>query len=312
MPRFDVTIAGELNLDLILYGLPDQLPPERELLADRMMLTLGSSSAIVAHNLAALGSRVGFQSLIGDDSLGHIAAERLAEGGVDVSRVRRVHSSTTTGVTIILQRTGWRNMLTYAGTIAELSLTDLDFDYLLDSRHFHLSSLYLQRALLPDVGELFRRLKADGLTISLDTNDDPQDLWGGGLTDSLKYVDVLLPNRREATRITGTDDLGIAVQRLAEMVPVVVVKLGPEGALAQRGTERFTAPALNVTAIDAVGAGDSFNAGFLHQYVRAADLPSCLASGNLAGALSVTRPGGTEAFRDSEYRERFLREHGPV
>ena len=52
MPRFDVTIAGELNLDLILYGLPEQLAPERELLADRMMLTLGSSSAIVAHNLA--------------------------------------------------------------------------------------------------------------------------------------------------------------------------------------------------------------------------------------------------------------------
>src|ERR1700726_4498347 len=59
MPRFDVTLAGELNLDLILYGLPDDLPPERELLADRMMLTLGSSSAIVAHNLSALGTRVG-------------------------------------------------------------------------------------------------------------------------------------------------------------------------------------------------------------------------------------------------------------
>ena len=76
MPTFDVTIAGELNLDLILYGLPEQLPPERELLADRMMLTLGSSSAIVAHNLSALGSRVGFQSRIGDDPLGQIALER--------------------------------------------------------------------------------------------------------------------------------------------------------------------------------------------------------------------------------------------
>ena len=54
----EVCVVGEINLDLILYGLPEQLPPERELLADRMMLTLGSSSAIVAHNLAALGSRV--------------------------------------------------------------------------------------------------------------------------------------------------------------------------------------------------------------------------------------------------------------
>ena len=108
MPRFDVTVAGELNLDLILYGLPDELPPERELLADRMMLTLGSSSAIVAHNLAALGSRVGFQSLIGEDSLGQIALDRLSEGGVDVSQVRRKRGATTTGLTVILHHTGWR------------------------------------------------------------------------------------------------------------------------------------------------------------------------------------------------------------
>ena len=310
MPRFDVTSAGELNLDLILYGLPDELPPERELLADRMMLTLGSSSAIVAHNLAALGSRVGFQSLVGDDSLGQIALDRLAEGGVDVSRVNRVHGPTKTGLTIILQRAGWRNILTYAGTIAELSLKDLDFDYLADSRHFHLSSLYLQRGLQPDLGELFRRLKSAGLTISLDTNDDPEDRWGGGLKGILKYVDVLLPNSREATRITGTDDPEIAIKQLAEMVPLVVVKLGHEGALAQRGMERFASSSIKVTAVDAVGAGDSFDAGFLHEYLRGSDLTTCLASGNRAGALSVTRPGGTEAFRDREYRERFLREHG--
>ena len=114
MPRFDVTIAGELNLDLILYGLPEQLPPERELLADRMMLTLGSSSAIVAHNLAALGSRVGFQSRIGDDPLGQIALDRLQQSGVDVSLVRRVPGQITTGLTVILHHTAWRNILTYA------------------------------------------------------------------------------------------------------------------------------------------------------------------------------------------------------
>jgi sugar/nucleoside kinase (ribokinase family) len=309
MPRFDVTLAGELNLDLILYGLPEELPPERELLADRMMLTLGSSSAIVAHNLAALGSRVGFQSIIGDDSLGQIALDRLREGGVDVSGVQRRPGATTTGLTVILQRTGWRNILTYPGTIAELSLPDLDFDSLLDSRHFHLSSLYLQRALLPDAAQLFRRIKAAGLSISLDTNDDPQDLWDGGLKSLLPYVDVFLPNTREATRITGIDDMEAAVGRLAEMVPLVVAKLGSQGALAQRGGERFTSPALAVPAVDAVGAGDSFDAGFLHEYLRGSDLATCLAGGNRAGALSVTRPGGTEAFRDQEFRERFLREH---
>ena len=308
MPRFDVTIAGELNLDLILYGLPEQLPPERELLADRMMLTLGSSSAIVAHNMAALGSRVGFQSRIGEDPLGEIALDRLQQGGVDVSCVRRVPGSTTTGLTVILHHESWRNILTYAGTIAETSWEDLDLDYLSDSRHFHLSSYYLQRALRPRVGELFQRLKSKGLTISLDTNDDPDDQWQGGLHEVLRCVDIFLPNQREACKAAGTEDLDAAIHKLSKQVPLVVVKLGPKGSLAQRGDERFSSPSQEVIAVDTVGAGDSFDAGFLHEYVRGADLPRCLASGNRAGALSTTRPGGTEAFRDPAHLRRFFRQ----
>jgi sugar/nucleoside kinase (ribokinase family) len=306
MPRFDVTIAGELNLDLILYGLPEQLPPERELLADGMALTLGSSSAIVAHNLAALGNRVGFQSRIGDDPLGQIALDRLAQGGTDTSRIRTAPGQIKTALSVILQREQWRTILTYPGTIVELTAADLDFDSLADSRHFHLSSFFLQKGLQASVPELLCRLKAAGLTISLDTNDDPEDLWEGGVRDALRHVDVFLPNAREARKIAGTDDLELAVKRLAELVPLVVVKVGREGAIAQRGEERVTSPAVRVETVDAVGAGDSFDAGFLHQYVRGADLFSCLAHGNLAGAFSTTRPGGTEAFRDREHRERFF------
>jgi sugar/nucleoside kinase (ribokinase family) len=309
MPRFDVTIAGELNLDLILYGLPDELPPERELLADGMMLTLGGSSAILAHNLAALGSRVGFQSRIGDDDLGQAALQPLQQSGVDVSRLRRVPGAIKTGLTVILQRAVWRNMVTYSGTIAELTWDDLDLDYLADSRHFHFSSFYLQQGLRPRVPELFRKMKERGLSISLDTNDDPDDGWEGGLHDALRYVDVFLPNEREAQKAAGVGDLETAVKKLAALVPLVVVKLGREGALAQRGTERFVSPALTVEAVDAVGAGDSFDAGFLHQYVRGSDLSACLRAGNLAGAFSTTRPGGTEAFRDAKYREQFFREN---
>jgi sugar/nucleoside kinase (ribokinase family) len=152
MPRFDVTIAGEVNLDLILYGVPEELPRERELLADRMMLTLEGSSPILAHNLAALGSRVGFQSGIGDDNFGDIALHPLQQSGVDVSCARRAHSIEKTG---ILKRERWRNLVTYAGTIAELTWDDLDFDHLTDSRHFHVSSFYLQRGLRARVPDCF-------------------------------------------------------------------------------------------------------------------------------------------------------------
>lgn len=309
MPRFDVTIAGELNLDLILYGLPSELPPERELLADRMALTLGSSSAIVAHNLAALGCKVGFASRIGDDPLGQIAVDRLAASGTDVSGVRRVAGQTKTGLTVILQREKLRNILTYPGTIFDLSLADLDFAYLSDARHFHLSSYFLQRSLTPHVEELFRRLKAAGLTISLDTNDDPNDRWDGGLMKVLNHVDVFMPSEREIKRIAHTDDLEAALKLVAEKVPLVVVKIGEKGAIAQRGHERIVSPAIQVDFVDPVGAGDSFDAGFLSQYVRGADLSACLRWGNLAGAFSTTRPGGTEAFRDREALQSFLHQH---
>ena len=241
MPRFDITIAGELNLDLILYGLPQELPPERESLAERMMLTLGSSSAIVAHNLAALGTRVGFISRIGDDLLGQMAVERIEDAQVDVSKLHR-SAGATTGLTVILQKESGRQIITYLGTIAELIFDDLDLEYLVDARHFHFSSYYLQRGLRPRVADLFRELKHAGLTISLDTNDDPDDSWDGSLEQVLPYVDVFLPNAREARKIARVDDLEAAVRHLSKSVPVLVVKLGAKGALAQRGNERLTSP----------------------------------------------------------------------
>ena len=305
MPQFDVTIAGELNLDLVLYGLPRELPPEREVIADNLALTLGGSSAIAAHNLALLGNRVGFITRVGNDSLGQIALDRLRDAGVDVSRVRSV-DTTGSGLTVILQHGTWRNILTYLGTISQLTYEDLDLDYLCSARHFHFSSFFLQTAIRPRMPELFKNLKTAGLTISLDTNDDPDDRWQG-VREALPYVDVLLPNKREALKISGEQELEGAVARLAEMVPVVVVKLGPEGAIARRGKEQFRSAAKRVDAIDTIGAGDSFDAGFITQYIRGADLETCVAYGNMAGALSTTKPGGTEAFRDHAHREQFFR-----
>jgi sugar/nucleoside kinase (ribokinase family) len=311
VPRFDVTLVGELNPDLILSGLPEELTPERELLANHLTLTLGSSSAIFAHNLSALGSRVGFISRIGDDPLGEISLRHLAEGGVDVSRLRRVSGPASTGLTVILLHAGRRNILTYPGTMFEMRFEDLDLGYLASARHFHLSSFFLHRALLPRVAELFAAMRKAGLTTSLDINDDPDDRWDSGLWEVLPQVDVFLPNAREACGVTGLADVEAAARRLAMTVPVVAVKLGAEGAFAQKGNQRFSSPPFHVECVDPVGAGDSFNAGFIHQYVRGAELQTCLDYGNLAGALSTTRPGGTEAFRDHQHFRQFFETHWP-
>jgi sugar/nucleoside kinase (ribokinase family) len=308
MKTFDITIAGELNLDLILYGLPSEMQTERELLASDFRATLGSSSAIVAHNAAAIGARVAFTTLVGTDEFGRLAIDRLRAAGVDTSHTIW-HNTIATGVTILLPHGDQRHILTFPGTIAELTVAALDFDFLVQARHFHLSSLYLQRGLQAGLPDLLRRLKEAGLTISLDTNDDPENQWGAPLFEVLPYVDVFMPNEDEICRMTNCTNLDNAIQSLAVRIPTIVVKRGRRGArVYEQGRAVDVAP-LNVVPVDTIGAGDSFDAGFLRAYLLSKDIVTCARVGNITGALSTQASGGTEAFRNQILRDAFLGEH---
>jgi sugar/nucleoside kinase (ribokinase family) len=303
--RFDISVVGELNLDLVLYGLPSRMELDREHLASNLSITLGSSSAIFAHNFALLGNRVGFHSAIGEDPFGELCLKRLAESGVDLSSVRRFPGSQT-GLTVILPQPEKRFILTYPGVMAEMRFEDLDITRILEARHLHLSSYFLQQALRQRVPDLFRIAKEAGLSTSLDTNDDPDDRWDRDVLDVLPWVDVLLPNQREACRLAGVEDPLLALEFLAKKAPLVIMKRGEKGALARRGSEIVEGSSPKIAAVDTIGAGDSFDAGFLHQFIRGAKIEECLRYGNLTGALSTTRSGGTEAFRDTAHREAFL------
>jgi sugar/nucleoside kinase (ribokinase family) len=303
--KFGVSVVGELNLDLVLYGLPGHFELDREHLASNLSLTLGSSSAIFAHNFALLGNHVGFHSAVGDDPLGGLCLERLIESGADTTPVQRFPGKKT-GLTVILPQPEKRFILTYPGVMAEMRFEDLDVAKILESRHLHLSSYFLQKALRPRVPDLFRLAKEAGLSTSLDTNDDPDGRWERDVLDVLPWVDVLLPNENEACLLARMNDPMLALDFLAKKVRLVVMKRGEKGAIVRRGSETFEAPSPRVAAVDTIGAGDSFDAGFLHQFIRSAKVEECLRYGNRTGALSTTRSGGTEAFRDAAHRESFL------
>jgi len=303
----EVCVVGELNLDLILYGLPEVPVLDREHLASAMAFTLGSSSGIFAHNLGVLGTKVGFISKIGSDPLGKMAAERLSAAGIDISRMKQGTGNTSTGLTVVLPLPRHRYMFTYPGTMFEMQYSDIDLDYLRSARHFHLSSFYLHRALRPQIPSLFRQAKEAGLTTSLDTNDDPENQWAQDLLDVLKYVDVFLPNEREAKNIARTDDLTQALNLLAGLSQIVVVKRGSGAAICRKGDEQWSLAPPPVQVVDDIGAGDTFDAGFIHAYVQGAKLEDCLAFANIAAAYSVTQPGGTEAFRDRPSLQSFIR-----
>ncbi|WP_157942227.1 carbohydrate kinase family protein [Salinibacter altiplanensis] len=303
-----LVVVGELNADLILTSV--QALPElgKEQLAEGMTLTLGSSSAILASNAGALGVDVGFVGRTGDDVVGERVREALDDRGIDVRHVLDTPDDAT-GLTVIYTHGDDRGMMTYPGAMEALTIDDIPWDYVAQANHVHLSSFYLQKGLRSDVDVLFRRAKAHGLTTSLDTNWDPDEQWDGGILDVLEAVDVFLPNDDEARRIAGEEHLGPALARLGQRANVVVATRGSAGATvrANASTQSFSPP--RVDPVDAVGAGDSFNAGFLRRYVEGEALAECVRFGLVTGAYSTQAAGGTAAFDPPDAFWSFAAEH---
>lgn len=292
--EFDVVVVGELNADLILQG--DVVPVfgQVEKLVDDATLTIGSSSAIFACGVARLGLRVAFVGKVGDDPIGRFMCDALAARGIDTRGVV-VDPVLKTGLSVILSRGADRAILTYLGTIAALRAADVDRALLARARHLHLGSYFLHEALLPDIPRLFAETRAQGLTISLDTNYDPAERWDSGVAQVLPAVDLFFPNQTELCAIAGTPEVDAALARLAGLGPAVAVKLGADGAIARHGADVVTAPSIPVQLVDTTGAGDSFDAGYLYGHLAGWDPVRTLRFACICGALSTQGVGGATA-----------------
>lgn len=286
-------IAGEINVDLVFTGC-DRLPEfGGEVLAAGFRQGPGSSSMICAMGLARLGHAVMFAGLTGCDGWGDYCVDAMREAGIDVSEVVR-DASLQTGVTVALSSQQDRALVTYPGAIGELRAEAVTDALLMRAGHLHVSSYYLQDSLRAGLGSLFERARAAGLTISLDPGFDPRRQWGEELRALLPLVDVFLPNEREASAISGEHEPLAALHALANGHTRTIVKLGGDGCLALGDEGRpLAVPAHAVKVIDSTGAGDSFDAGFLHAWRSGLPLLECLRWGSACGSLSTRGIGGT-------------------
>ncbi|MDZ7342839.1 MAG: carbohydrate kinase family protein [candidate division KSB1 bacterium] len=294
--KFDVIVVGELNVDLILNQIESFPEMGKEKIAQQMTLTLGSSSAIFASNLSSLGAKVAFLGKIGRDAFGDLVLSNLKAKQVDTSMIIQ-DPSLATGATIVLNFGNDRAMVTHPGAMEHLSFADIAVDQLKQARHLHFSSYFLQPKIKPDVGKLFQQAKQLGLTTSFDAQWDPAEKWDLDLANVLPYVDVFLPNEVEALNLTGEKTLAAALEKLARLGHIIVVKRGEKGSISRQGDSIFEAePFLNKNVVDAIGAGDSFNAGFIAKFIQGKTVKECQIFGNLMGAINTTQPGGTTAF----------------
>jgi sugar/nucleoside kinase (ribokinase family) len=295
---FDLLVIGDANPDVILGPLDTQLAfGQREQLVSGGTLTLGGSAAIVACGAARLGLRVAFAGRVGDDDAGRYIGDTLAAHGVDTQGLH-LDPELSTPLTVILTRDQDRAIVTAPGTLAATTADDIPERLLASTRHVHTASYFLLPQLAKALPEVLRTAHEHGATTSLDTNDDPTGSWDApGLDAVLAHVDYLLPNAAEAQHLAGLDvpDARKAAEVLAARGPVTAVKMGAEGALCHDGTRLLTTGGIRVQPVDAVGAGDSFDAGFIVGILARFTLTEALQLAAVCGALSTRAPGGTTA-----------------
>lgn len=286
--------AGEINVDLVLQGYTEFPAPGKEVLVRDFAMVLGSATAITAMGLARLGTPVAFLGRVGDDVWGRYCLEDMAGRGIDLSRVIR-GGGLKTGVTVSITHPADRALVTYLGAISALTGADVRDEAMAGLDHLHASSFFFQEGLRPDFPDLFARARRAGLTTSLDTGFDPSERWNGGLRETLRETDLFFPNEVELRALSGCDDPADGLSVLENGRTRVVAKLGKDGAMALDGDRVLHVPAYPVEPVDTTGAGDSFNAGFLHRWLQGAPLVECLRLGAACGALSTLGLGGTAA-----------------
>lgn len=294
MAKYDILVAGELNPDLILSD--SELQPEFgqiEVLVDSAELTIGSSSAIFACGAAKLGLSVAFIGIVGDDMFGRFMVSALEDKGIDVSPVI-VNPNLKTGLCVILNRGTDRAILTHLGAINALEAEQITNELISQAKHLHVAAYFLQTNLHPGILDLFNRALELGVSTSLDTNWDPTREWSG-VAQLLGSTNVFLPNEAEAEALTGTPDVYKSAHILSKKVEVVAIKQGAAGAMARHGDEVVQVSALPVEVMDTVGAGDSFDAGFVYGYLQGWSLKDSLQLGVVCGSLSTCAPGGVTA-----------------
>ncbi|MDW8321248.1 MAG: PfkB family carbohydrate kinase, partial [Armatimonadota bacterium] len=154
---------------------------------------------------------------------------------------------------------------------------------------------------------LLRRAKESGIITSFDTVWNPSSGWMNAVKPCLPYVDYMIPSIEEAKMLTGKQDPeDIAQVFLEHGVKVVGLKMGERGCYIRTEDVKLAIPRYQVQAVDALGAGDAFAAGFLTGVVKGWDLEQTGRFANAVGALCVTALGATTGVRSLEETLEFM------
>ncbi len=311
----EVTCVGILVADVV--GKPINALPGRGKLAlvERMELHSGGCAANTGVGLAKLGVETAIIGKVGRDGFGDFMVRQFETYGIDVGAVVRDNDTATSATMVLVHSDGERSFLHYLGANATFRAEDIDFERVKSSKILHVAGAQVMPSFDgAPMAKLLKQAKSVGVTTALDTVWDATGRWMELTGPSLPYVDYFLPSYEEARMLAGGGVKGaedVAQFLLDAGAKVVALKLGHEGCYVRSaGGETVRLAALPVKAIDALGAGDAFVAGFLAGLVRGWNLEQCARFATGVGASCVTALGATTGIRSFDETLAFLREFG--
>jgi sugar/nucleoside kinase (ribokinase family) len=258
------------------------------------------------------GLSAGLIGVIGNDDFGRVILRKLEVDGVDVSSVR-VDSDNTTGVAFVqYDENGSRKFIFAAGAAGKLSDFDVRDEFFAAVRNFHVmgSALAISKTSRDAVMKAIDLTLRAGGVISFDPNLRPEmmplDQILAICQPVIRKTKILLPNAQEAMMLTGETNARDACGNLLEQGPeILVLKEGENGCSVYTRKEAIRVPAFEVHEVDPTGAGDSFGAAFIVEYLSKASLEDAARFANAVGGLKVTSFGPMAAHSRDEV-ENFL------
>jgi ribokinase len=287
-------IIGDVGVDLVLGPISEWPRVGTETVVDRRELRAGGSAANAALAVSYLGGESQLLSVVGNDEPGAWLRRQLQPLGATLA----VCDAPTTLSVGMIHSCGERTFFTTRGHLEALT-----YDLLRPrippapdaSSIALLSGVFLTPALRAAYPLLIRELHALGYRVALDTNWPPQG-WSAALREEVATwvtaCDHVLLNELEIRSLADTIDLTTAIERLTPMLKrgaTLAVKTGARGAIGSEDGQRCECAAPQASMFDTVGAGDSFNAGYLLARLDGAGLPESLAAGCRAASAIIAR-----------------------
>lgn len=297
--KLDVVGMGALNMDK-LYHVNRIASRDEESFITGSTESCGGSAANTIIGLARLGLKTGFVGKVASDREGSVLSNNLQNENINTKHVMISENGRSGTVNGYVDVKGERALYVDPGVNDCIEKNEIDVEYLNSSKVLHITSFvgWKYENSIETQMDLITRI-SDDVCLSFDPGRLYTDRGFKFLDKFLTRTDILLINSAELNKLIPGDIEESADEIQEEYaIGVVVVKLGANGSYVTLANESHYTKVFDVKCVDTTGAGDAFNAGFLHGYINGDNAEKSALKGNYIASQCVTQYGAIEGIPD--------------